>query len=140
MSIQAALMIASASVVFLLGSAHLVLTFIGSKLHPREHECRQAMESTAPVLTRQTTIWRAWIGFNASHSFGAMLFGVLYGYFAVAQPKVLFGSPFLLAIGALFLLGYVVLGRLYWFSTPFRGILLSAALYVAALLFSASET
>ena len=96
------------------------------------------MEADHPVLTRQTTIWRTWVGFNASHSLGAILFGLVYGYLALAQSAVLFGSAFLLAVGAVLLLGYAALGKLYWFSPPFGGILLSAALYLGALLALAS--
>ena len=76
---------------------------------------------------------RAWIGFNASHSYGAMLFGLVYGHLAVAHPALLLGSPFLLSLGLALLLAYVQLARRYWFSVPFRGLLLSAALYAGAL-------
>ena len=54
------------------------------------------------------------------------------------MPGVLFSSTFLLATGALLLVGYVALGKLYWFSTPFAGIALASALYLAALLAPAS--
>src|SRR6267154_4707691 len=87
----------------------------------------------SPVLTRQTTMWKAWVGFNASHSYGAILFGLVYGYLAVAHGSFLFQSPFLLLIGLCLLAGYVFLGKVYWFSVPFRGIVLSTVLYVASL-------
>jgi len=57
------------------------------------------------------------------------LFGAIYGHLALAQPDVLARSPYLLAVGAALLLGYAWLGRRYWFSVPFRGIVLSLALY-----------
>ncbi len=79
-------------------------------------------------------MWKAWIGFNASHSYGAMLFGLVYGYLALAHAPFLFASPFLLAVGLVLLGGYGLLGWQYWFSVPFRGIALATALYVAALL------
>ena len=28
-------------------------------------------------------MWRAWVGFNATHGFGLILFGALYGYLAI---------------------------------------------------------
>jgi len=87
----------------------------------------------SPRISKETTIWRAGIGFHASHSAGAMLFGLVYGYLALAQAPVLFGSVFLLALGFVFLAGFTVLGRRYWFRTPFRGIAIALALYVAAL-------
>jgi hypothetical protein len=46
---------------------------------------------------------------------------------------LLFHSPFLQALGLVLLAGYASLAKLYWFSVPLRGILLSSALYAAAL-------
>ena len=127
-------LVASSSFILLfLGSVHLLYTFRGTKLHPRDHAVQSAMAGDSPVLTRQTTMWRAWIGFNASHSYGAMLFGLVYGYLALFQPAVLFGSAFLIAVALAFLAGLLVLAKAYWFSIPYRGILLSISLFVAAL-------
>jgi hypothetical protein len=81
------------------------------------------------VITRETTMWKAWIGFNASHSYGAILFGAVYGYLALVHSAFLFQSRFLLLLGLLLLAGYVFLGKRYWFSVPFRGIVLASALY-----------
>ncbi len=132
------LLAASAAIILCLGTAHLWLTFHGTALHPCDELLAARMREVTPRLTRQTTMWRAWIGFNASHSFGAMLFGLTWGYLALAQPAVLFGSPFLLGLGLSLLVGYVVLGWRYWFSIPFRGIALATALYVAALIAAAA--
>jgi len=127
------LVAASAAIVLLLGLLHLLYTFRGSKLHPRDAALEARMKEVSPVLTRQTTMWKAWVGFNASHSYGAILFGLVYGYLAVAHGSFLFQSPFLLLIGLCLLAGYVFLGKVYWFSVPFRGIVLSTVLYVASL-------
>lgn len=129
-----ALIAASAAVIFALGLIHLVYTFHGPRLHPRDPELELQMKSVSPVITRQTTMWKAWIGFNASHSYGALLFGAVYGYLALAHSAFLFHSPFLLALGALMLAGYVVIGKLYWFSVPYRSILAAAVLYSAGLI------
>jgi hypothetical protein len=120
-----------ALIVLLLGSIHLLYTFRGPKLTPRDPALQASMREVHPVLTHQTTMWKAWIGFNASHSMGAMLFGLVYGYLALIQPQILFGSPFLLAVGLAMLGGFVVLGKLYWFSIPFMGVSISLLLYVA---------
>jgi len=132
---SASLLIAAiAAVIFGLGLIHLIYTFRGTKLHPRDAALQAQMAAAHPVLTRQTTMWKAWVGFNASHSAGALLFGAVYGYLALAHGGFLFASPFLLALGALLLSGYIALGKLYWFSVPYRGILLAAALYAAGLI------
>ncbi|MGE0640792.1 MAG: hypothetical protein AB7G12_16425 [Thermoanaerobaculia bacterium] len=126
------LMTASVSIIGLLGLAHLVLTFRGPKLLPRDPDLAEAMKRVSPVITSQTTIWRAWLGFNASHSFGAMLFGLVYGYLAIVHGELLFASTFLLAVGFVLLAGFLVLAKLYWFRTPLAGAALSLCLYVAA--------
>lgn len=61
------------------------------------------------------------------------MFGLVYGQLAIVHPDWLFGSPFLLAVGAAMLGGLLVVGRVYWFSIPFRGIALSFICYGAAL-------
>ncbi|KAF0166250.1 MAG: hypothetical protein FD157_869 [Rhodocyclaceae bacterium] len=127
------LLAASAAIILLLGIAHLLFTFRGPKLHPRDATLTARMKEVSPVLTRQTTMWKAWIGFNASHSNGAIFFGLVYGYLALAHASFLFQSPFLLLVGLAMLVGYVFLARTYWFSIPFRGITLATALYVVAL-------
>ena len=132
-TIDASLMAASAGIILLLGSAHLLLTFVGGKLHPRDGALEARMREVPLVLTDETTMWRAWVGFNASHSVGAILFGVVYGDLAVAHHALLFASPLLLGTGLAVLIGYMLLAWRCWFSAPLRGIGLATALYVAAL-------
>lgn len=127
------LLAASAAILLVLGLLHLVYTFSSNKFDPRDPALKAAMEAVSPVISRQTTMWRAWVGFNASHSYGAILFGVIYGYLALAETKVLFASPFLLGVGLVTLAGYAWLGWRYWFKIPFRGIVISLSLYVLAL-------
>ena len=50
------LLAASAGIIFSLGLAHLVLTFRGSQLHPREPALIEAMKAATPVLTRANTM------------------------------------------------------------------------------------
>ena len=69
------LMALSSSIVFALGVAHLVYTFRGPKLTPRDPALQISMSQISPVITKQTTMWRCWVGFNASHSMGLVLFG-----------------------------------------------------------------
>lgn len=127
------LVAASALIVLLFGSLHLLYTFNGPKLHPRDPAVMLAMQNTTPVITRETTLWRATLGFNATHSMGLMLFGLVYAYLALAHPALLWQSYFLLGLGLVTLIAYVVLARLYFFSIPFRGVTLATLLYVAGL-------
>ena len=133
-TLPSSLIAASAAILLLLGAVHLLYTFRGNKLHPRDAELEARMKNVSPVLSRETTMWKAWVGFNASHACGAILFGLVYGYLALAHDAFLLRSPFLLLLGLALLAGYAVLGKLYWFSVPFRGIVVAAALYAAALI------
>ena len=74
-------------------------------------------------------MWRAWIGFNASHSYGLILFGAVYGYLALAHSDFLFQSVFLLVLGLIVLFGYIFLARRYFFRTPLRAGLVAVLLY-----------
>jgi hypothetical protein len=132
-TIAPALVAASASIMLLLGLAHLLFTFHGPKLMPRERELQVRMQAVSPVITRQTTMWKAWVGFNASHSFGLILFGLVYGYLSLAQGPLLFQSVFLLALGLSLLIGYAVLAKRYFFRVPLRGVLAATLLYGIAL-------
>ena len=130
------LMIFSASIILTLGVLHFVYTFWGPKLRPRDPELQVSMSKISPVITKETTMWRAWVGFNASHSMGAILFGLIYGYLAIAQSQLLFQSPFLLVVGLAMLVGLFALGKIYWFKVPFTGISISLACYVASIVAS----
>lgn len=127
------LLAASALIVLVLGTLHLVFTFIGTKFHPRDAALVAQLQRTAPRISAETTMWRAGLGFHASHSAGAMLFGALYLQLAFEPGGLLFRSPGLLVLGLAYLLALLVLARRYWFRIPLRGIALSAALYAAAL-------
>ena len=130
-SIAPFLVAASAAIVLVLGSIHLLYTFRGDKLHPRDPALLQRLREVAPVITRQTTMWKAWVGFNASHSVGLLLFGAVWGHLALVHPRFLFESPFLLGLGLVVLLGYVALARRYFFRIPFRGVVIATVLYLA---------
>jgi hypothetical protein len=130
------LIAASAAIALGLGSLHLLFTFTTNKFSPRDPELEERLKRVSPVITRETTMWKCWIGFNASHSMGAMLFGLVYGYFAILHWPFLLESSFLMILGAIYLAGYLVLGKRYWFSVPFRGLILSSILYVLGFAFA----
>ena len=134
MALDALLLFASAAIIGLLGAVHLIYTFHGPKLTPRDEALRRRMEQVAPVLTRDTTMWKAWIGFNASHSLGALLFAAVFGGLALTQPAVVLDSRYLQGLGLVFLLAWLWLARRYWFRIPLVGIALSLACFIAAIL------
>ena len=127
-------MFSSALIILILGLLHITITFWGNKISPRESGLQEELGTSHLVITKETTFWKAWIGFNASHAFGATFFGLVYGYLALQHSDLLFQSPFLLGVGLLLLVGYSFLGKAYWFSVPFRGITLALLFYVASML------
>jgi hypothetical protein len=129
-------MVLSASIVFTLGVIHLGYTFWGPKLTPRDPALQISMSQVSPVITRETTMWKCWMGFNASHSMGLILFGLVFGYLALAHSRVLFQSPFLLVVGLSMLGGLVVLSKVYFFSAPLAGVSIALACYVASVALS----
>ena len=52
------LMVLSTSIVFMLGVVHLVYTFWGPTLTPRDPALQISMSQIAPVITKETTMWR----------------------------------------------------------------------------------
>ena len=123
------LMALSASISLTLGVVHLVYTFWGPLLTPRDPALQISMSQIAPVITKETTMWRCWVGFNVSHSMALILFGLVFGYLALAHGQLLFRSPFLLVVGLAMLGGFVVLSKVYFFSVPFVGVSISLACY-----------
>jgi hypothetical protein len=129
-------MVLSASIVLTLGIIHLVYTFWGPNLTPRDPTLQVSMSQTSPVITKETTMWRCWVGFNASHSMALILFGLVFGFLALAHDELLFHSPFLLVVGLAFLVGFVVLCKVYFFTVPLRGMSISLTCYVASIVLS----
>jgi hypothetical protein len=130
------LMLLSASIVLALGVVHLVYTSWGPNLTPRDPALQISISQISPVITKETTMWRAWVGFNASHSIGLILFGLVFGYLALAHGQLLFQSSFLLVVGLAMLGGFVVLCKVYFFSAPLTGISIALACDVASVVLS----
>jgi len=131
---------ASAAIILLLGLVHLLYTFRGDQLHPRDPELTAKMMTVSPVITRESTMWRVWIGFNATHSFGLILFGALFGYLAMRHSAFLFHSWFLLALGFALLLSYAAVAKLYFFTAPFRGVVLATVLFLLGIVFNVAQS
>jgi hypothetical protein len=132
-------MLLSASILLTLGAMHLSLTFWGTGLTPRDPALQTAMNTTSPVLTDETTMWRCWTGFNATHSMALILFGLIYGYLALAHPQLLFRSPFLLLVGLATLVSLTVICKLYFFRSPLIGVSIALFFYIASVALSWAE-
>jgi len=120
----------------LLGILHALYTFLDirepRRLVPQEPSVALAMAESSLRLARGgTTMWRAWVGFNFSHSLGAILFGMLcVGAGLVLGTLVL--PAWILFVLVLIALLYVGLSVLYWFRIPTMGIALATVCLVIA--------
>ena len=110
----------------LLGSLHGLYTFLDirrpRRLVPQDPALTLGMTTTPLRLSRGgTTMWRAWGGFNFSHSVGVVLFGVLCIGAGVALGAMVVPVWVLLVLVVISVI-YLGISLLYWFWIPTAGI------------------
>lgn len=126
------LLVAGASIFGALGAIHLAYTFFSNKFDAFDGKVTKAMKGTSPVLTKETTMWNAWIGFNASHSLGAMLVTAFYVPLAINNMDVIQQTLWFSVLPVIIGIAYLALAKRYWFKIPFIGILLSTICFSSA--------
>ena len=126
------LLIVGASIFGLLGVAHLYFTFFTTNFEPHDASVKTAMEGTSPVLTKETTMWRAWVGFNASHSLGAMLLPAVYLPLTIFHFDLVQNSLWFSWLPVFVAIMFLILAKQYWFRVPLLGILISLVCFTAA--------
>lgn len=119
----------AAIVVGYLGGSHLLMLFRTPKLHPSDAALTEQMSRATIPLSDATTVGRLWVGFNASHSLGALGFGVTYAYLGLAEPTALFATPVLSVVGLAYLLAMLGTSLRYWFLLPTLGISLATLIF-----------
>jgi hypothetical protein len=99
---------------------------------PGDPNLTEAMRAGTLRLTRETTVWRAWIGFNLSHGLGIVLFaglilyGALFHFVALrsAAPELLLAAPVIASL-------YLLMSLRYWFRIPAIGSAMGTVLLLA---------
>lgn len=129
---EKALLVTGASIFGVLGTIHFIYTFFTNKFDTVEPSAKEAMKSTSPILTKETTIWKAWVGFNASHSLGAILFAGIYIPLTVFHIEVIQRSVWFSVFPVLVSLSYLILAKRYWFRIPFIGVLIATLCFLGA--------
>jgi hypothetical protein len=119
-----------------LGVAHALATPMTPEeskgLSPRDPDYRRGMPGQTLLLTRRTNLWLTWVGFNLSHSLGAVLFGAVV--LLVARSPATFAAnwpafvPLAIAVSG----AYLAIGLRFWFRTPNVGILISSVCFVSS--------
>jgi hypothetical protein len=122
-----------------LGIAHALMTprrpGQDKGLSPLDPGLAQAMARSPIRLTRRTDVWRGWVGFNLSHSLGAMLLGTLVVLVARSPASFESNAAVFVPLAVVVSIAYLAIGLAYWFRSPIIGIGLSVSLFSAARVF-----
>jgi hypothetical protein len=90
-------------------------------LSPADPALAEAMARGRVLMTRRVDLWSGWVGFNLSHSLGAVAFGafvLLLGRSAESfAGQAAYAVPLAAAVSGAFL----AIGVRYWFRTPIVG-------------------
>src|SRR5262249_11241052 len=108
------------------------------RLAPVDPSVVHAMANSALRLSRgRTDMWRAWIGFNFSHSLGVLLLAALAVWAGSRINALPIGSiPAVTLIGCL----YLVLALRYWFRSPAIGVAIGTGCFATAWVLSLINT
>ena len=128
------LLILGGAVFGVLGALHAIYTLLDlrnpRRLVPVDPSVVHAMANSGLRLSGgRTDMWRAWIGFNFSHSLGVLLFAALAVWAGLqinALPIAII--PALILIGSV----YLVLALRYWFRVPAIGVAIGTGCFAAA--------
>ncbi len=119
------LIIIAASPLLLMGALHGALTLRDLKhpraFTPRDPALRQAMQQSSIAFHSGVNLWRAWLGFNLSHSLGLVLFGAAFLHVDIFEPNVFASSLLIQAVAVLVSAIYLVLSLTFFFSKPAIG-------------------
>jgi hypothetical protein len=121
----------------LLGALHGLYTLLDlrrpRRLVPADAGVMAAMRSTGVRLARgsEGSIWQAWVGFNLSHSLGAIVFGAAAAAWSLWPAAT---TPWLAALPAAVALLYGAIGWRCWFWIPNTGIAIATLCLAGAAL------
>ncbi len=130
------LFLAGAAPFLLLGTAHAFATPTAPNdrrgLSPRDPQLVVAMARSSFRLTDRTDMWRAWVGFNLSHSLGVVAFAAAILLAGRSQASFDANAAAFLPLAFVVSLGFTWIGSLYWFRTPIAGCGLGTLLLLAS--------
>lgn len=123
------LFLAGALPFLFLGAAHALATPLVHSdrkgLTPRDPALPGAMAASTVLLTRRTDMWLAWVGFNLSHSLGAITFGLFVLVVGRSQESFVGQATLCVPLATAVAAVYVAIGMKYWFRAPIAGCAIS---------------
>lgn len=121
-----------ATILSLLGVLHLAATLSSSPqaggMTPTDPAVVAAMQRPGGIgldPSLELPLWRPWIGFNLSHSIGAILLGGVIAVPALRDVEAAVSDPIWLAVALLVPPTLIVVSMRYWFTKPTQGITLA---------------
>jgi len=120
------------AIYIVLAGLHLLYTFFTNKFLAKDRNTVESMKNTHPLLTNKTTMWKAWIGFNGSHSAGGIFLGAVNLLLAMFYFPFLSIAPSLIILTAVTSSFYLFLAIKYWFKIPLTGIAVATVCYIIA--------
>jgi hypothetical protein len=134
------LFLAGAIPLLLLGTAHIIHTprQPGDRkgLSPADPGLAEAMARSKALLTGRIDMWRAWVGFNLSHSLGVILLGLIVVLVGRTPTSFEQNALVFVPLAVVVSLAYLAVGLVYWFRTPNIGVGLSVLLFSCAWIFN----
>ena len=82
--------------------------------------------------TRRTTLWLTWVGFNLSHSLGAVLFGAVVVLVGRSEASFQAQAGVFLPLANVVSVCYLAIGLRCWFRAPLLGIALAGVCFLTA--------
>ncbi len=119
-----ALLIVGAGIFLLLGMVHAILTLRDLSnprtFTPTDAAVRTAMQAAQLAIApnANTNLWKAWLGFNLSHSLGLLLFGGELFIIGLFQFTLFAHSPLIQSVAILVSAAHFVMSVCFWFSRP----------------------
>jgi hypothetical protein len=101
-------------------------------LTPSDPALIESMKTSALLLTRRTDMWLAWVGFNLSHSVGAIAFGLFVVAIGRSTESFASQAAFCVPLATLVAAAYVGIGLKYWFRSPNAGLAIALACFVGS--------
>jgi hypothetical protein len=128
----------AAAIFVTLGVAHGALTLQDlvrpRSFTPTDDAVRAAMERARMRIAPQVSIWRAWLGFNLSHSLGLILFGGLLLVLTIDDVQFFEQRAAVRLIPAAVAALYALLGLRFWFWIPATGAIVATVALLAAVM------
>lgn len=134
-----ALLVLGGSIFFAMGSLHGILTLRDvarpRAFTPTDDAVREAMQGARVAFNPRINLWKAWLGFNLSHSLGVALFGAVSLTMGLFHFELFAENPVVQVAVVSTAGAYLALSLAFWFSGPALGSALSLLCFVGAITF-----